>query len=61
MIFSIYFVSLSKLETVLAQASGREWRGGGGGGYLNGEPQTLPLSCVSNAALLSLKLLLSAG
>ena len=40
------------LETVLAQTAVRS---------LNGEPQTPWLSCISNAALVSLKLLLSVG
>ena len=48
----IYVLSLSKLETVLAQTVGE---------YLNGEPQISWLCCISNAAPLSLKLLLSAG
>ena len=48
----VYALSLSKLETVLAEAAG---------GRLNGEPLTPWLSCISNAALLILKLLLSAS
>ena len=44
-------ISLSKLETVLAQTVGS---------YLNGEPQTPSLSYISNAKLLSFRLLLSA-
>ena len=46
----LFMYALSKLETVVAQAVV---------GHLNGEPQILWLSCISNAALLSL--LLSAG
>ena len=48
----VYIFSLSKLETPLAQALG---------GRLNGEPQAPLLTSISNAARLSLKLLLSGG
>ena len=48
----IYALPLNKLETVLAQTVE---------GHLNGETQTLRPSHISNAALLNLKLLLSAG
>ena len=48
----IFVLPLSKLENVLVETV--EVR-------LNGEPQTPWLSCISNAALLSLKILLFAG
>ena len=48
----VYVLSLSRLITVLAKTVGGHW---------NGEPQIPLLSCISNAALLSLKLLLFPG
>ena len=47
-----YILSLRKLETILAETVV---------GRLNGESLTPWLSCISNAARFSLKLLLSAG
>ena len=48
----VYKLSLSTLETVLVQPVG---------GPLNGEPQTPQPGCISNAAIPSYKLSLSAG
>ena len=48
----VYILSLSKLETLLAQTLG---------GRLNGELHAPLLSSISNAARVSLKLLLSGG